>query len=143
MSNSQTDPQERGGTTGEFVEQIRHRLELADRWSRRGSEPWLDQYRHDVRLLVTQLAERDALLAEIDEVGTLEHARRHIGCGTIITAKDAEIEAMRGVIRGLLDCASERIWPSTARITQALAALDQAQPPVGRQQDQPPPDPLG
>lgn len=45
-----------------------------------------------------QIERLEKLVAEREDVGTLEHARQHIGCGLVITSKDEQIERLQRVV---------------------------------------------
>jgi hypothetical protein len=54
-----------------------------------------DWFFDEHRRLTAELKQARQELAAIDEVGTLEHARRHVGCGEIIQARDAALTRAR------------------------------------------------
>jgi uncharacterized small protein (DUF1192 family) len=48
-----------------------------------------------VVVLRAEVERLQALIAEREEIGTLEHAKQHISCGVVIASKDAEVERLR------------------------------------------------
>lgn len=50
---------------------------------------------NDVQPLLREVERLQALIAEREEIGTLEHAKQHISCGVVIASKDAEVERLR------------------------------------------------
>lgn len=58
-----------------------------------------------------------------DEVGTLEHARRHTGCGTIITEKESEIVRLLALVEYVLACDDTHYTVGDEWVEEAEAAL--------------------